>query len=109
MATMQAIIDLARIPLNDARKVRYTDPDLLKFANAAVFRTYEVRPDLKPVGSWGTPFAALALGGTFPLEDRLQQTVADYVSGRAELKDDENVNSARAQALMQMFVAELTT
>jgi hypothetical protein len=34
--------------------------------------------------------------------------LADYIGGRAEMKDEESVTSARAQALMQMFVAELT-
>lgn len=108
MATLQDVCDRARIPLNDASKVRYPDAQLLGYANAGVRRIYEIRPDLRPLGSWGTDPADLTLVSTFPLENRLLQTLADYVSARAEMKDDDNVNSARAQAIAQMFVAELT-
>lgn len=107
--TIQQVLDLARIPLNDAAKARYTDTVLLSYYNSAVMRAYETRPDLK-FGSYGTPYTPVALGGlpgTFPMPDRFAQTVADYIGGRAEMKDDESANAARAQALMQMFVAEL--
>lgn len=108
MATMQDVVDLGRIPLSDATKVRYADADLLKYANAFIKLAYERRPDLKPLGTWGTPFTDLLLAGTFPLDERFAQTAADYIGGRAEMKDDENVNSARAQALIKMALAELT-
>lgn len=109
MATMQNVCDLARVPLNDAAKVRYSDADLLKYANAFVKLAYERRPDLRSLGSWLTPYADLALVGTFPLDERFAQTAADYIGGRAEMKDDENVNSARAQGLIKMALAELTS
>ena len=105
--TMQNIVDMAREPLNDARKARYSDALLLRIGNAAIMRACELRPDLL-FGQTYTPASALALGGTFPLPDQFAQTVADYIGGRAELRDDENVNSGRAQALMQMFTQELT-
>ena len=44
MATMQDVVDRARIPLNDATKVRYADATLLAFLNAGVSRTYAIRP-----------------------------------------------------------------
>lgn len=109
MSTLQQVCDRGRIPLNDKAKARYTDADLLAYANAFVRLAYERRPDLRTLGSWGTPYADLTLTGTFPLDDRFVQTAADYIGGRAEMKDDENVNSARAQALIKMAVAELTT
>lgn len=103
---MQQVVDLARVPLNDAAKRRYTDAALLGYANSAVFRAYELRPDLMFGGGY-TPYAALALGGTFPLPDRFAQTVADYVGGRAELKDDDASTQARAKTLMSLFAGEL--
>lgn len=106
MTTMQAVVDLARVPLNDAKKVRYSDSVLLGYANSAIRRAYELRPDLA-FDSYGTEYADLALDGTFPLSDKYKQTVADYISGRAEMKDDEAANSGRAQIHMQMFAAEL--
>jgi hypothetical protein len=103
--TMQQVIDHARIPLNDAAKTK-TDPTLLSYANAAIHRAYEVRPDLL-IGNYTTPFVDLALGGTFPLPDRYMQTVADYVGGRSELIDDEQSARDRGIALLAAFGQEL--
>jgi hypothetical protein len=108
--TIQQVVDLARVPLNDALKVRYTDAILLGYYNAAMFRLYEIRPDLQ-IGSYGTAYTPVAIGGiggAIPVGDRFAMPLADYIGGRAEMKDEESVTSARAQALMQMFVAELT-
>lgn len=108
MSTMQDVIDLARIPLNDSAKVRYLDADLLKSANAAISAAYKVRPDLR-YGSFGTEFSALAVGGTFPLPYQFEQVVADYMTARAEMKNDDSVNSGRAVLLMQTFEKEVMT
>jgi hypothetical protein len=107
--TIQAVVDLARIPLNDALKVRFTDQALLTFYNSAMFRTYELRPDLM-IGGFNTPYTAVAIGGiggNIPIADRFTQTLADYISARAEMKDDEMVNSGRADVHMKRFVEEL--
>jgi hypothetical protein len=106
MSTMQAIVDLARAPLNDTKKARYSDALLLGYANAAIHRAFELRPDLM-VGTAYVGHTALALGGTFPLAARFEQTVADYVGGRAETKDDDGASPGRAQMLLNMFAAEL--
>lgn len=106
--TVQAVCDLARLPLNDSRKVRYPDAtSMLPYFNSAIWRAYEIRPDLLFGTSW-TPYVALAIGGTFPLPDRFAQSVADYIGGRCEMRDDDSANAVRAQALMAMFVAELS-
>lgn len=107
--TIQQVIDLARVPLNDAAKKRYTDAVLLGYYNSAMFRLYEIRPEMQ-IGAYGTPYVPVliaGIGGAIPIGDRFAQTLADYIGGRAEMKDDEAASSARAQALMQMFVAEL--
>ena len=103
---MQQIIDRGRFPLNDASKKRYADADLLNYANSAVFRAYELRPDLM-FGTSYAGFTSLALGGTFPLPDRFVQTVADYITGRAETRDDESVVSQRAVQLLGLYEQEL--
>ena len=104
--TMQQIVDMSRVPLNDTKKARYSDTNLLSFANAAVMRVLELRPDLL-FGTAYTIASSLAMSGSFPLPDRFAQTVADYVGGRAELKDEDASTQARAQVLMGMFTAEL--
>lgn len=106
--TAQQVIDLARIPLNDARKARYTDARLLQFVNSAVLRIYELRPDLFIGTGWTGP-SALSLSSNFPLPDRFAQDVADYVAGRAEIADDDAASMQRANMLMQMFTQGMTT
>jgi len=46
------------------------------------------------------------LNHTFPLPAGYVQTLADYVTARAEMADDEHVNSGRATAFVQLFTAE---
>jgi len=107
VATNQTVVDLARVVLNDAAKVRYSDATLLGYLSSAVRRAYELRPDLR-IGNYLTAEdVPAALGGTFPLADRYIQTCADYVSGRAELRDDDASTEARAQALLALFGSEL--
>jgi hypothetical protein len=106
--TMQTIVDLARVPLNDAKKARYTDAVLLGYVNAAIHRAYELRPDLM-IGTSYAGYTALPITATFPLADRFAQTVADYAGGRAELKDDDGTSFARAQLLLNLFAAELVS
>lgn len=108
MTTMQAVLDLARQPLNDPGKVSYPDAVLLPYLNTAIREVLRLRPDYR-VGSslaWGS-YTDRLVGDTFPLPDDLMQAAADYVSGRAEMGDDEHVNSARAQQLLTLFVSEL--
>lgn len=102
MELMQAVLDRARIPLNDAGKTRYPDQELLQYAVAGVERLFSLRPDLR-FGKYGTALPTMAPGSNFPAPDRFLQVVADYVVFRAETKDDEHVVSGRAAAFMQAF------
>jgi len=106
MTTLQTILDVARIPLNDAGKTRYTDARALIFANAAIARAYQIRPDLK-FGDYGTAFTALLVSDTFPLPFQYEQAVSDYVTGRCNTLDSEPENGARASAFMALFEKEL--
>ena len=104
--TYQSIVDLARMPLNDDDKVRYTDATLLIYANHGILQILKRRPDLF-IGQFGNlPTGDATLGDTFPLPGWYVQTLADYVTARAEMADDEHVNSGRAAAFVQLFAAE---
>jgi hypothetical protein len=104
--TYQSVIDLARIPLNDADGDRYTNADLLAYANHGVLALVKRRPDLF-VGNYSNlPNGEKGLADAFPLGAEYVQTVADYVTFRAESSDDEHVNSQRAIAFAQLFGAE---
>jgi len=96
---VQDVVDRALVILQDAKMVRYTEPQLLALVNDAIELAYDTRPDLR-VGQYGTPFTPLtALTQDFPLPSRFVSPVADYVAGRAELRDDEFALDGRAMAL----------
>jgi hypothetical protein len=104
--TFQSIVDLARLPLNDADKARYTDADLLAYANHGLLQLVKRRPDLF-IGNYANlPTGEAALADAFPLGAEYVQTVADYVVARAESGDDEFINSGRSALFMQLFGAE---
>ncbi|MEP6606489.1 MAG: hypothetical protein ABJA60_10290 [Nitrosospira sp.] len=104
--TYHSVVDLARVPINDVNKDRYADSVLLLFANHAMLQIFKRRPDLF-VGKFANiPDGERSLDDAFPLPAEYVQTVADYVTARAEMTDDEHVNSGRAAAFMQLFGAE---
>jgi hypothetical protein len=86
--TAQALIDLARLPLNDAAKVRYTDADALKHLNAILRDLQSYRADLF-IGGLSTPFTDLILANTVPVDDAVIHSVADMLSGRMVTIDDD--------------------
>lgn len=104
--TYQSIVDLARIPLNDADKARYSDQQLLMFANHGMLAIAKRRPDMF-IGQWNSmPNGEALISDAFQLEPGYLQVVADYVTARAEMTDDENANSGRAQVFVNLFGTE---
>ncbi|MDE1545935.1 hypothetical protein PTW32_10935 [Dechloromonas agitata] len=106
MATMQDVVDLARIDLNDNDKTRIDDSALLSSANAAIREAYQVRPDLR-LGSYATPVADKAIGDTFPLGDDYKRLVADFIIGRSFAIDSEVADLNRVPAYLQIFRDQL--
>lgn len=106
MATYQTAVDLARIPLNDVDKTRYSDATLLLFANSAMLELVKRRPDLF-VGLFASlPDGDEVLGDTLQLPRGYLQTLAFYITGLIELIDDEHANSGRATLFGQLFGSE---
>ena len=110
MATLQNVMDLARVPLNDspsnAAERRYTDTDsLLPALKAALLTTFRKRPDLW-LGNYtaAATVQAMTAASTFPLADEYIQPVADYVSARAELVDDEYTLTQKADQFYKLFM-----
>lgn len=104
--TYQSVVDLARLPLNDVSKDRYSDATLLSFANHGMLTLAKRRPDLFFGQYAAMPDGEKILTDSFPLAAGYVQTVADYVTARAESIDDENMNTGRASAFMQLFGSE---
>ncbi|CAN7308433.1 hypothetical protein LJR296_001465 [Cupriavidus necator] len=108
MATVQQVIDRGRVPLNDADKVRHTDSDMLDWLNDGVAEIYTIRPDLR-FGSYGTPAARLALTDAFPLSAAHEVAIKHYMVYRAEMKDDEAVNTNRVDKAYKLFEKAVAT
>lgn len=102
--TFQEVVDRARVPLNDVDKVRYPDSELLNYGIDAYLLLRRYRPDLF-LSAWTLPtWSALALGSTFPAgPDEYFPIIADYITARAEFKDDEHSVAQRAQAFYALF------
>lgn len=107
MATLADLITRARVTLQDVNSVRYSDSELLDFANEALGAARIARPDFF-LGSYSTAQTALASGATFPLPFQYEQYVVDFIAGRAEMRESESTNETRAGALLARFKAGLT-
>ncbi len=107
MATFQQIINSARVVLNDVildvnTVTRYSDPELLEFARAALVDARKMRLDLFLSNMTGA-FPAFAATDTVPIPEDYIVPLVDYVIHRAELRDDEFAVDGRAATLYQKF------
>lgn len=93
--TAQEVIDLARVPLNDADKDRYKDPVFLRFLNAGLRMLKRTRPDLF-IGSLGSGVTSLTLADTLPTPEHVDQALADYLTARAMTIDTEDTERVGA-------------
>jgi hypothetical protein len=102
MATMQSVIDLARLDLNDDDKVRHPDTALLVFANNFIQESINQRPDWFFAIANNLPSPTLALGAQFPVAETHMRACADYVIARANLRGTEESRMDAAAAYMQL-------
>lgn len=105
--TLKDIIDLARLSINDDAKVSYPDTELLNYANDAIQTLINTRPDLFIGGFDSLPTDNLEEGDDSPVDVRYRRAIADYVIARVNLKGTEESASAKANAYIQMFGAQL--
>ena len=103
---LQSVVDLARLDLNDADKVRSTDADLLKFANDGIAKVKVMRPDLN-FGNYSTAYADLALTDPFPLGLEYRPGISNYIVMRSEVSDDAFANEQRAIQGLKMFLSDI--
>lgn len=107
MATLSDLITRARVTLQDTANIRYTNGELLTFANEALGAARIARPDFF-LGSYSTAQTELTSNETFPLPFQYEQYVVDYIAGRAEMRESESTNETRAGALLARFKAGLS-
>lgn len=111
MATFKQIIDDARVLLNDEvlfedTTPRYTEAQLLRFAQQALVDARRIRPDLFLANLTGA-FPTYTADQTVPIPDEYFVPLVDYVVSRAELREDEFAMDGRASGLFQKFKAGL--
>lgn len=103
---MQSVIDLARLDLNDADKVRNTDAQMLASANDGIARTIVLRPDLQ-YGSYGSTFADLSTASSFPLPLEYRKPIADFIVMCCETHDDPFAIEQRAINALTLYIKGL--
>jgi len=104
--TYQSAVDLARKPLNDSAKTRYTDAVLFGYAISYTQKIARERPDLFFSSFATLPGSTAVIGDTWPLPESFLQVCADYITARAEFHDDEHVNTGRASQAFQLADGE---
>lgn len=103
---IQDVLDLARLDVNDAGKIRETDSNWLKFANDGIARCLALRPDLN-YGNYSTAYVDLGTSSVFPLPIEYRPAIAAYIVARAETADDPFVLEQRADYEMQQYLKNL--
>jgi hypothetical protein len=109
LATVQALLDEVRVLLLDtAVPYRYSDAELIRALNIAIMEARRLRPDLFLGSSFTLPTYTVGTDA-FAIEPMYRPSFVYYVVGRAQLRDDEATQDARAGVLMNKFVAQLLT
>lgn len=93
------LLSRARLPLNDSAKTRYPDADLLLYVQEGVRLIRRLRPDTFVSSLTTDPGAGLTTASTLPIAFEHYQSLADYVSARAQDRDDELTGEKAAQWL----------
>ena len=109
MATMQSVMDLARLDFNDSAKTRNPDANLIQYANDGIAKAYVIRPDL----NWSTgtgysyAYADLTTSSTFPLPLEYRPAIANYIVLRCEVSDDPFAVEQRAIQALKLYLSDL--
>lgn len=107
MNTVQEVIDLARIDLNDKGKDRWKDEELLKRFNVCLTLIFDLRPDLR-LGHFADDPVRFKLTDELPPSVRkYSQAIADFIIARANAKDQEDAEMSRSSVFMTSFRAML--
>lgn len=99
---------MGRIPLNDDDKARISDATALTFAMQGLQMLTQKRADLFIGQFLAMPdISALALGDVFPVDDNIAPAIADYITARAETRNDESIIEQRATMFFQLVRGQL--
>ena len=111
--TVNDVVSEARILLNDTdpQLYRYSTADLVTYLNNALLEMRRIRPDAfrAYIGESTPSYTTTDLSSAFPVSEIFFTQCVFYVTGMAELRDDEFTVDGRAVTLMTQFSAKLLT
>ena len=102
MATFETLINSSRVLLNDVDKIRYSDTQLLEYANEAIAEAKRIRPDLF-FGKYKVALTEAVVSDDVPLSVEYHHYIKDYIISRSEFRDDEFAVDGRAGAFLQKY------
>lgn len=108
LATVGDYINDARVLLQDLiSPYRYTDAELMQNINRGLLEIRRLRPDLMITNFGGDIPAYSASGDTVVLDQQYRVALLYYVCGQAQLRDEENVQDARATVFINKFTSQM--
>lgn len=87
----------------DADNYRYSDASLVRYLNNAFYEVRRLRPDMFIFGAEIPEFTAVQFDQPYPLPAATFQAVVYFITGNAELRDDEFAVDGRAMTLIKNF------
>lgn len=110
--TVADYLSSARTLLQDTlAPYRYPDADLVNALNLGVLEVRRLRPDLvKPYFKTSLPTYSVASTATaVPFDPQYRVSLLYYICGHVQLRDDENLQDARATVFLNKFTAQMLT
>lgn len=110
--TVQDYLDRARVLLLDeVEPFRYPTSDLVENLNMGVMEMRRIRPDIMQAHFRTSlpDFGVSTLTDTVPVDPQYRVALLYYICGHAHLRDEEGTQDTRAAALLNKFVAQMTT
>jgi hypothetical protein len=109
LETVADYVAEARVILEDkVPPYRYPDDDLVTALNIAIREARRVRPDLFLSSKFVLPKYTTADTTAVAIDEQYRSTFLYFIVGRAQLRDEEQTEDARAAAYLNKFVAQLT-
>jgi len=110
--TVQNYLDRARALLQDTvEPYRYPSDDLVQALNMAIMECRRIRPDIM-MDFFATDlpeFSLVELTAAVPIDKQYRTAFVYYITGHAQLRDEEETTDARAAAYLGKFIAQLLT
>lgn len=109
LATLQEFLTECRVLLQDqVAPYRYPDIDLVQALNIALLEARRLRPEFfMDISFVPQGYTASTPSALVDIEPMYKPSFIYYMVGRAQLRDDESTQDARATVLINKFTSQL--